>query len=529
MRGSGARAGRPVPAGCNDRRDGRRPRVERHHGRRAASVLRVAGTAAAAVLISLAAPRALAAQDPLLDAVRSGDRAAVRTLLDRRADANAAAADGTTALHVAIQQNDRELVDLLIRAGARVSTPNRYGIAPLHVAATVGSAPIVQALLDAGADPRTATPEGETALMAAARTGDAATVTLLVSRGADVRAVESWKGQTALMWAAAENNTAALSVLIEAGADVGGTSKGGVFTPFLFAVRAGHVDASRILLDAGADAHAAMNDGTSPLVLALINGHYELASFLLDRGADPNADGQGWTALHQIAWTRRPNTGFNLPGAVATGGLNSLELVRKLVKMGADVNARQTREPRDGFRNQLNRIGATPFLLAAKAVDLPLMRVLLELGADATIPTDDGTTALMAAAGVGIWAPGENPGTDDEAIVALKIAYDAGSTDVNAVNANGDTAMHGAVYRAGSIAMLRFLLEKGARPDVVNKKGWTPLIAADGVEYTPNVLKRYPEAAAFLRQALAERGLPVPAPLDNPPGNRPIASSAAAQ
>jgi len=272
-----------------------------------------------------------------------------------------------------------------------------------------------------------------------------------------------------------------------------------------------------------------MPDGTSPLVLATINGHYEYASFLLDRGADPKADAQGWTALHQVVWTRRPNTGFNLPGAIATGNVDSLDLVRKLVKMGADINARETREPRDGYRNLLNRVGATPFLLAAKSVDLPLMRLLLELGADPRIATADGATSLMAAAGVGIWAPGENPGTDEEAFAAVKMVYDAGETNVNAIDGNGDTAMHGAVYRSGSIAVLGFLLEKGAKPDVRNKKGWTPLIAADGVEYTPAVLKRYPDAAAFLRKALAERGLPVPAPLDDPPSNRGIAADAAGQ
>ncbi len=481
----------------------------------------------ALAFVLIAAGSALAAGSPLVDAVKNGDRAAVRTLLERRADVNSAEPDGTTALHYAVQRSDPETVDLLLRAGANVKAVNRYGIAPLHVAATAGSAPVLEKLLDAGADPQSATPEGETVLMAAARTGDVASVKLLVSRGANVNATESWKGQTALMWAAAENNAAAMKVLIETGADVKARSKAGVFTPLLFAVRAGHVEATRVLLDAGADVNEAMQDGTSPLVLTLINGHYELASFLLDRGADPNAAKQGWTALHQIVWTRRPNTGFNLPGAIATGSVNSLDVVRKLVKLGADVNARETREPRDGFRNQLNRMGATPFVLAAKSVDVPLLRVLLELGADAKIPTEDGTTALMAAAGVGIWAPGENPGTDDEALAALKIAFEAGSNDVNAINENGDTATHGAVYRAGSIAMLTFLLEKGARPDVRNKKGWTPLIAADGVEFTPNVLKRYPDAAAFLRKALAERGLPVPAPLDSPPGNRAPANAAA--
>jgi ankyrin repeat protein len=139
------------------------------------------------------------------------------------------------------------------------------------------------------------------------------------------------------------------------------------------------------------------------------------------------------------------------------------------------------------------------------------MRVLLELGADAKLTTDEGTTALMVAAGVGIWAPGENPGTHEEALAAVKLALEAGGGAVNDVNKNGETALHGAVYRGGAIPVIQFLADHGAKLDVVNKKGWTPLTAADGVEYTPNVLKRYPEAAALLRKFMREQGLPVPA------------------
>jgi ankyrin repeat protein len=426
--------------------------------------------------------------------------------------------DGTTALHWAVQRNDLDTVDKLIRTGADVKAANRYGVTPLQVAATNGSAPMIEKLLAAGADANTALPEGETVLMTAARTGDAAAVKVLVEHGAKVNATEGWRKQTALMWAAAEDNVAAAKVLIDAGADIKVQSKGGAFTAFLFAVRGGHIGTSGLLLDAGADVNQPMPDGTSPLLLALVNAHFELAGFLLDRGADPNADGQGWTALHQVVWSRRPNTGFNLPGPVPTGNLDSLDLVRKLVKLGANVNARQKKEPKDGYRNQLNRIGATPFLLAAKSVDLPLMRLLLENGADPTLKTDEGTTALMAAAGVGIWAPGENPGTDEEALAALKLTFEVGGGGVNDVDNNGETALHGAIYRAGSIAMVKFLLEKGAKLDVRNKKGWTPLIAADGVEYTPNVLKRYPETAAFIRGVMKDRGMPVPDPLPDPPG-----------
>lgn len=425
------------------------------------------------------------------------------------AQVNAKEADGTTELHRAVEREDLEMVESLLRAGASATAANRYGVTPLILAATTGNGPITERLLRAGADANSAMPDGETVLMTAARTGKVEAIRALLASGAKVGTREPSKGQTALMWAAAENNAAAIKVLVEAGAGVHERSAGGSFTPFLFAVRGGHVDASRALLDAGAKIEDSLPDGTSPLVLATINAHYELAAFLVERGANPNAAAQGWTALHQIAWSRRHNAGFNLPGPVATGNLDSLDLARKLVRAGANVNARQTKEPKDGNRNQQNRLGATPFLLAAKSADVPYMRVLLELGADPSIKTNNNTTPLMVAAGVGIWAPGENPGTHEEVLAAVKLLLDLGA-DPNAIDDNGDTAIHGAVYHGGAIPVIQALADKGSRLDVVNKKGWMPVTAADGVEYTPAVLKRYPEAAALLRKLMAERGLKVP-------------------
>jgi len=461
-----------------------------------------------------------AATPTLMQAVRNGDAAGARALLSGRVDVNATEADGTTPLHVAVLRNDSESVDVLLRAGADPKATTRYGVTPLYLACVNGNAGIIEKLLAAGADANTALPEGETALMTAARTGSVPAITVLLAHGANVNAKEGWKGQTALMWAAAENNAEAAKALIRAGADIKARSRSGAFTAYLFAARAGHIDAARVLLEAGANVNETLPDGTSALLLAVMNAHYEAAAFLVDRGADPNADAQGWAPLHQVVWSRRPNTGSNIPGAVPTGRLDSLELVRKLLQHGANVNVRQKKEPKDGFRNMLNRIGATPFLLAAKSVDIPLMRLLLERGADPKLTTEDGTTALMAAAGVGIWAPGENPGTEEEALAAVKLVYEAGGGLATDVDKNGETALHGAIYRAGSIAVAKFLIEKGAKLDVKNTKGWTPLIVADGVEYTPNVLKRYPETAAYLRQVMAERGLPVPAPLASPPSAR---------
>ena len=463
----------------------------------------------------------------LLDVVKAGDAAAARTLLARGGDPNSADADGSTVLHFAVENDETELIQALLAAGARARVANRHGITPLHLAATNGNATIVQRLIAAGADVNGVTPGGETALMMAARTGDPETIKALLTHGAMVDAKEGWRGQTALMWAATENNAAAIRLLVEAGADVKTKSTGGSFTAFLFAVRGGHIEAARALLDSGANVNERLSDGMSALVLALYNAHFELAAFLLDRGADPNAAEQGWTALHQVAWSRRPNRGFNMPGAVPTGRIDSLELVRKLVAKGANVNARMTKEPRDGNRNMLNRIGATPFVMAAKSADVPLMRVLLESGADPKIKTNDGTSALMAAAGVGVYGPGESPGTHEEALEAVKLAYEAGGGDVNDVNRDGETALLGAVYRGGAVPVIQFLSDKGAKLDVANKKQWTPLLAAEGVVYASSGIRRYPEAAALIRKLMREKGLPIPE-IERNGGAVPIVKSASA-
>jgi uncharacterized protein len=467
---------------------------------------KLAGSAVLLILLSLG----VAGREPtLVEAGRARNTQAALTLLAQGVDVNAPEADGTTALHWAAHHDDLPLAEALLRAGARADTANRYGVTPIYLAAENGSAVMIERLLLAGADPNTALPEGETTLMTAARAGNADAVSLLLAHGADPNAREGWRGQTALMWAAAENNAGVIRVLAGAGAEIDATSRTGSLTPLLFAVRHGHIDATRALLDAGADVNERLPDGMSALVLAVFNAHYELAAFLLEKGADPNANAQGWTALHQVTWSRRPNRGFNLPGAVPTGDLDSLELVQKLVAHGADVNARMTREPRDGNRNMLNRIGSTPFLMAAKSADVPLMRRLLDLGADPSLTNEDGSSAVMVAAGVGVFGPGESPGTHEEALAAVKLALEVGGGTVNDIDKNGETAVHGAVYRGGAASVIALLAERGARLDVENAKGWTPLIAADGVVYGSSGIRRYPEAAVLLRELLRERGADV--------------------
>ncbi|MYH29255.1 MAG: hypothetical protein F4137_10440 [Acidobacteria bacterium] len=470
-----------------------------------AAVRRSVGVAVSAMVVAVflaGAPGGVAAAVdlPLIDAVRASDGERVGVLIADGVDVNTSDGDGTTALHWAALNDDVETARVLIEAGARVGAANRFAATPLALAAENGSAAFIELLLDAGADPDAASPEGETALMTVSRTGRADAVRLLLDRGADPNRAEGWRGQTALMWASAENNLAAAEALLTGGADVHERSTGG-FSPLMFAVRAGYRDMTRLLVEAGASPEETLFDGTSALVLATKNGHYELGAYLLDAGADPDADDQGWTALHEVKWTRRPNLGFNNPPPIVTGSISDLEFIRKLAEHGADLNARMTKEPQNRYRNVLNRIGSTPFLLAAKAADVEMMRVLVELGADPLLPNEDGTTPLMVAAGVGIWAVGESPGTNEEALAAVEYALALGG-EITTIDDNGDTALHGAIIR-GSEPLVRFLLDRGADIEATNEKGWTPYRIAKGVFYS-NTGKRWPEMETLLLELGAD-------------------------
>ena len=304
------------------------------------------------------------------------------------------------------------------------------------------------------------------------------------------------------MWATVEGNTETVTALLAGGADIHARSNGG-FTPLLFAVRHNQTDTLHELVATGADIEDMLPSGMSALALATLNAYYDLGVWLLEEGADPNAAEQGWTPLHQLVWARRPNLGYNNPSPIPTGVVSDLAFVEALAAHGADLDALETQEPRGGdgsgapggYRNVLNRVGATPFLLAAKAVDTELMRLLVRLGADPLRPNEDGTTPLMVAAGVGIWAVGESPGTNEEALAAVKLMLELGDV-ATTVDANGDTALHGAVIR-GSEPLVRLLRDLGVDLESVNKKGWTPLTIAKGVFYS-NTGKRWPEMERLL-------------------------------
>lgn len=485
---------------------------------------------AGAVPVAGATPLAAVVDSGLADAAERRDVGAVQALVAAQADPDAPQADGATALAWAAHWDHLDIADLLLDAGADPDAANDLGVTPLMLASANGSAAMVERLLGAGADPDTARPAGETALMMAARAGAAAVVRLLIAAGADVdRSTRG--GHTALMWAAAERHPRVVTLLAEVGADVRArtrirTRQGrpivreaivlspfeavnpaglprdgdrdpprpeGGFTPLLHAVLAGDPEVVGVLLAAGADVDDAGPDGVTALMLALTKRRTAVAHLLLERGADPDPAEAGYTALHLAAATGQP------------------AIAEALLARDADPDARLERPQRltNAFEigvftspgsGRLTQIGSTPFLVAAKSADARMMRILAEAGADPRRTTDDGTTALMLAAGLGKRAATDityYDWTEEKAVEALAAGLDLG-LDVDAANAHGETALHAAAYHNAN-PVIEFLVGRNADIDALNAAGQTPLRIAEGHLICCTTFVRHAEAAARLR------------------------------
>ena len=478
------------------------------------------------LLLSSAGPAIAAADERLVEAVRSGDYATARALVEAGGEVDTPEADGTTALHWAVRRDQAGITNLLLHAEADANAANRYGMTPLLLAGTNGSPDIVASLLDAGADPNLATPEGETPLMTAARTGNPEVLRLLLTHGARVDDSEAWRGQTALMWAAAEGNAAAARVLLDAGADVAARSLRGM-TALLFAARSGDLDTVRALLTGGANIDETAMDavpkrrrathadeylpprlGSSVLATAIENAYYDLAAWLVVEGADLNADGPRGTALHGLVRTRNCER-TALPCPVRSGSLDSLELAGLLLAHGADVNARMTANPpRNGTYDYtyMSHVGATPLFLAVKASDTEMMRLVLDHGAEPSTGNDERTTPLLVAAGIG-YIEGQILASEEKAFDAVRMLVERGE-DVNTTNDKNETALHGAAYRgANSIAL--YLIDRGARLDIADELGRMPVTIADGAVAGP-YFRAHDETAALLRERMGPSAPPRP-------------------
>ncbi|HEX7081780.1 MAG TPA: ankyrin repeat domain-containing protein [Gammaproteobacteria bacterium] len=465
----------------------------------------------------------------LVDAVKTGDRAAALEMIARGADVDAAEANGTTPLHWAVYREDVALVERLLDAGADPSVENDFGSTPMAEAAVTGNAEIIRLLLDAGADPESPNAEGQTALMAVARTGDLEAAKLLLDAGADVNATEHWGGQSALMWAAVQCHPEMMRLLIEHGAEVDARGavrnwqrrvtaeprpkdlhRGG-FTPLLYAAREGCVDGARVLVEAGADIDLADPDRVTPLVLALINMRFDTAAYLIEAGADVDKwDFYGRTPLYAaVDLSTLPRGGR--PDVPSTDETTALEVIRMLLERGANPNIQLKWRPPyrnvifdRGGDNAVLTTGATPLLRASKVGDnLEAIRLLLAHGARVDLPNEAGITPLMAAAGMG---HSDNPtrgrfNTEDDGIAALRVLLEAGA-DINARNADGQTALHAAAQK-GWTKVVKFLAANGAELDVKDAAGRTPLDYASGnYRVRRGAPEAHPETAAVLEELL---------------------------
>jgi ankyrin repeat protein len=517
-----------------------------HHSIRWLPVAMTACWVSVAFVVSVRA----AGDATIATAAMNRDTAAVRALIARKVDVNAAGSDGTSALHWTVRAGDVETARLLIQAGASAKAANRLGVTPLSLATATGDAAMIQLLLEAGADVNGVDIAGETPLMSAARSGVVAAVDALLDKGATIEAKERSTQQTALMIAIRENRGAVVSRLIGRGAQVDaktrvgnppnwvlpnsvpgfghgiGIVRGGLpprgsrapiaggMTPLLYAARDGRLDMVRELLAAHADIEGADPNGITPLISAITNNHPQVARFLIEKGANIQvADWYGRTPL----WTAIETRNMDVDNGTFENSVNRapfLDLVTVLLDKGADPNIRVKEVPPirraflrvTGSLSWVDFTGQTPFVTAALAGDVAVMRLLLAHKADPKIPTFDGTTALMAAAGVN-WAVNQ---TYDEGpahlLEAVKLCYDLG-LDVNAVNSMGLTAVHGAANR-GSDDIITFLAEKGARLDVKDKEGRTPITWAEGVFLATNPARPKPSSIALLTKLLAAQGSP---------------------
>ena len=510
---------------------------------------------------------AAAAGTTLIEAVERGDRAAAMRLLATGADPNAPGPDGTTAVMWAASNDDPELVRALIGAGANVTLKNQFGTSALTEAAIIGSAPVIDALLEAGADPNTRNPEGETPLMAAARSGRVDAARLLLDARADINAREDWGGQSALMWAAAQGQAGMVEFLASRGADLNARgvirqwerkviteprpkdmSKGG-FTPLLYAAREGCVECARHLIAAGADPDLEDPERITPLTMALLNLHFEFAAFLITAGADVDTwDLFGRSPLYMAADVSTLPVKGN--GAMAVlpseDSVTALDVARMLLDAGANPNLQLKRRPpyrdvpQDRGGDAILAQGATPLLRAARAGDAPFVELLLKHGALVDLPSKEGVTPLMAAAGVefGTRVTRGRNRTDEGVLATMRLLLDAGA-DINArmvteprrvapndasaraAAASGrggrasqvpsasavphQTALHGAAER-GFTAFVKFLGERGADLQAKDANGRTALDLAKGVG-VPGVRQAagepFPETAALLETLMA--------------------------
>ena len=489
-----------------------------------------------------------------------GDTRAAETLLRAHANPNGVTETGMTPLILACEGGNAELVKLLLQHGANPKQTLKNGETPLMMAARTGNVPVLELLLKKGApvDAREKL-RNTTALMWAAANANAAAVRFLVAKGADINArsgstdpgrkpylappgrerIQEFIDGTGLRGAAVGDDApdAKAKLAAEQEAAKGaiarfekpaayakrGDKKWGGLTPLLFAAREGKLDTVQALLKAGASVNQTSEDGWTALLVATQNRFYQLGAYLLEQGADPNlANEGGWNPLYLATDNRNIESG-DYP--TRKPDMDHLDYIKLLLAKGANPNLRMksSTETRTVFTNQwLYEEGATPFLRAAQSGDLVLMKMLLDHGADPSLPTDHKVTPLMVASGIG-WVEGVTYEWSPQATYdAVKMLIDLGA-NVNAQDTlDGRTALMGAAHK-GRNDVIQLLVEHGAdlalhdigsRDSIHALSGvtWQAIDYADGlVRVGVQSAIPHPETAALLRKMMKDRGLATPA------------------
>jgi ankyrin repeat protein len=536
------------------------------------------GFVTAFAVLAAGASLVFAGDPSLVDTAASGEHMeAMRLLAVKGTNVNATGADGATAIMYAAANGDLELVRALIKAGADVKLANQLGTSAITEAAIIGNAPIIAALLKAGADPNFKTPNGETPLMAAARSGKLDAAKTLLAAGADINAKETWGEQSALMWAAAQSQAEMVKFLASSGANLNDhgkvnqwerkiiqeprpkdMNKGG-FTPLHYAAREGCVACVQNLVSAGADPDSEDPDRETPLLLALENLHFDTAAVLIQGGANLDKwDLFGRSPVYMAADVSTLPTKGN--GAVAVlpspDKLSAVDVGRMLLEKGANPNIQLKRRPpyrdvpQDRGGDTMLAQGATPLLRAARAGDAKFTALLLEYKALVDLPSKEGITPLMAAAGVDYGARvtrGRNR-TDDGVLATMDLLVKAGA-NVNArsvidrhmlgrgaafgagesVGARiaqsfrrgsqmpaadalpNQTALHGAAEH-GFDKFIEFLVANGADLSAKDANGRTPLDVARGAGGVRGGADAFPKTVALLESLMTAKGIPVTAP-----------------